>query len=73
MADGVAQILATSVRRFCEQYGFSKSTFYNLKKRGLAPKTIGVGARQIITNEARDEWVARMEALEAAKAEGGSR
>jgi predicted DNA-binding transcriptional regulator AlpA len=64
MADVVIPIRARSIRAFCREYGFSKSHYYNLRRRGLAPRTLRVGAKQIVTNEAADEWVERMKALE---------
>jgi hypothetical protein len=68
MADVVAQVrLAMSVREFCRRYDFSKSTYYNLKRRGLGPRTMRVGNREKVTPEAAAEWVSKMEAVEAAR------
>jgi hypothetical protein len=71
MADVVAQILATPLREFCRQHHISKSTFYNLQKAGLAPRTMRIGNRQLVTNEAAAEWRSRMEQRQAERAGGG--
>jgi predicted DNA-binding transcriptional regulator AlpA len=70
--DVVIPVLGTSIRNFCRQHGFSKSHFYNLRKQGLAPKTLHIGAKQIVTDEARREWLERMKALEATEGDGSA-
>ena len=40
----------------------SRSGYYNLKKRGLTPKVVKNGVRNIITDEADQEWRLKMEA-----------
>jgi predicted DNA-binding transcriptional regulator AlpA len=72
VADVVIPIRGTSIRVFCKQHGFSKPHFYNLRKQGLAPKTLHIGAKQIVTDESRREWLARMERLQA-EADGGGK
>lgn len=47
---------AFTIQQFCEDHSFSKNMFYKLKRAGLAPKMIAVGARRIITVEAAMEW-----------------
>jgi hypothetical protein len=55
-------IAAQSVTEFCKAHGISCAHFYNLKKRGLAPKTLVVGRRRLVSQEAAAEWRRRMEA-----------
>src|ERR1700719_4677418 len=55
-----------TIPEFCEYYKFGKSTFYGLAKRKLAPKTMRIGRPVRISAAAEQEWVARMEAGEAA-------
>jgi predicted DNA-binding transcriptional regulator AlpA len=55
-----------TIPEFCEYYKFGKSTFYGLAKRKLAPKTMRIGRAVRISAAAEQEWVARMEAGEAA-------
>jgi predicted DNA-binding transcriptional regulator AlpA len=61
---------AISIEQFCEKYGISDGHFYNLRKKGKAPKTIKIGHRRIITNSAALEWerqmIAETEAVEGA-------
>jgi predicted DNA-binding transcriptional regulator AlpA len=71
--DVIIPVHGTSIRNFCKQYGFSKSHYYNLRKQGLAPATLHIGARQIVTDEARREWIERMKARDAAKADGAGK
>jgi predicted DNA-binding transcriptional regulator AlpA len=52
-----------SVFQFTKANNLSRATFYNLAKQGLAPKTMKVGRRTLITAEAAAEWRARMEQI----------
>jgi hypothetical protein len=54
---------------FCQSEHISKATFYDLRKRGLAPEVLEVPGTKIkrITSQARETWRARM--AELAKAE----
>jgi hypothetical protein len=56
---------ACSIDEFCREHGFSRATFYNLKKVGKAPRVMHVGARRIITDEAAAAWRAMMTVTEA--------
>jgi len=47
---------ADNVNEFCERYGLSRSSFYNLFKLGQAPRIMRVGGRVMISKEARDDW-----------------
>ncbi len=52
---------ALSIAEFCKQHSISRNLFYALKKQGLAPKTIHVGKRRLISTEAAAEWRKQME------------
>jgi predicted DNA-binding transcriptional regulator AlpA len=52
---------ATSIVEFTKSHGISRATFYNLKKRGLAPKTLLVGRRRLVSAEAAAAWRRAME------------
>jgi hypothetical protein len=55
---------AYTIAQFCRLHGgLSKATFYNLRKRGLAPKTFVVGRRRLVSVEASEEWRRSMEEL----------
>lgn len=56
---------ALSIARFCEAYGISRASFYNLKKNGNAPAILNVGRRSLITNAAAVAWEAAMTAASA--------
>lgn len=72
---------ALSIDEFCARHGFCRGSFYNLQKRGKAPKFFHVGARRFITREAAEVWrrereaaaevehKARLEARRAARGE----
>ena len=46
-----------SIRDFCASNGFSRSTYYNLKREGKAPREMLVGERRVVISpEAEDEW-----------------
>jgi len=44
---------AVSIPAFCKAHGISRAHFYNLRKRGLAPKTFVVGRRRLVSDEVR--------------------
>ena len=50
------------IDEWCEKHRICRATFYNLKKRGKAPRTHMVGNRQRISPASDAEWVAAMQA-----------
>src|SRR5262245_27073413 len=58
---------AFTIDEFCAQHRLSKSFFYKLKTLGLAPATIKLGSKVLITREAAAEWRAAREAETATK------
>jgi predicted DNA-binding transcriptional regulator AlpA len=54
---------AISIPEFCEAHGISRAHFYNLMKRGLAPKTLVAGRRRLVSKQSACEWRQSMEAL----------
>ncbi len=50
-----------SVTEFCSAYGISRSTFYNLRRKGRAPGVFKVGRLTLISCEAAETWRSRME------------
>ena len=59
---------AYSVDEFCGLFGISRSLFYKLQRRGLAPRTMKLGARQVISRDAVADWKAAREAGKAGAA-----
>lgn len=51
---------AFSIAQFCQAYGISRATFYNLKKSGNAPAILNVGRRKLITTSASEAWAVAM-------------
>ena len=47
---------AYSVAAFCKSHSISRSFFYDLKNRGLAPRMFKAGNRTLISREAAHEW-----------------
>lgn len=60
---------ATSIQDFCAAHGLCRATFYNLKARGMAPKTMLVGRRRLVSTQSAAAWRRQME--EAAAGEQG--
>jgi predicted DNA-binding transcriptional regulator AlpA len=58
---------ATSIAEFCKAHGISRATFYNLRHRGQAPKTLVVGRRRLISTSAAAEWRREMEETDTKK------
>jgi predicted DNA-binding transcriptional regulator AlpA len=55
-----------TVDDFCTAHGISRGLFYNLVKRGQAPKTFKIGRCVRISETAAIEWVAAREAAREA-------
>jgi hypothetical protein len=53
---------AYTIREFAEAHGISESMFFKLHKQGLAPVTMWVGTRRLISIEAAARWRAEREA-----------
>ncbi|MEI9930400.1 MAG: hypothetical protein WDM89_07555 [Rhizomicrobium sp.] len=53
---------ASSVADFCKLNGIGRATFYKLIGAGRGPRTMKVGSRTLISDEAAEEWRRRMEA-----------
>ena len=49
-------MLGYSIREFCGAVGISVSYFYELKQAGLAPRTMKLGSRRIISVEEAQKW-----------------
>lgn len=56
-----------SINGFCRRHSFSRSSYYNLKAAGLAPREYVVGKLVRISAEAEAEWVRQREAAEDAR------
>jgi predicted DNA-binding transcriptional regulator AlpA len=62
---------AVSIDAFCKAHSISRATFYNLMKRGKAPKTLVVGRRRLVSDEAAVEWRRSMEQFAEAQPNWG--
>jgi hypothetical protein len=60
--------MSKTIPEFTAQHRFSRSHYFNLRKRGLGPREMRLGNRVIISEEAEADWVREREA-EAARAE----
>jgi predicted DNA-binding transcriptional regulator AlpA len=49
-------LLGYSISEFCAAVGISLSFFYELKQAGLAPRTMNLGTRRIISVEEAHKW-----------------
>jgi predicted DNA-binding transcriptional regulator AlpA len=47
---------AITLQDFCDRYKLSRSTFYELRKRGLGPREMRIGRRVLIPRRAIREW-----------------
>ena len=54
--------LAYPINDWCAAVGVSRRTYYNLKRRGEAPKVIRIGGRQFITRAEAERYLAEREA-----------
>lgn len=53
---------AYTIAEFCVAHRFSRSKFYQLLDAGLAPRTMKIGSKVLITAEAAADWRAEREA-----------
>lgn len=53
IADGGGAI---TLLEFCDRYKLSRSTYYEMRKRGLGPREIHIGRRVVIAWRAIREW-----------------
>lgn len=53
--------LALSISHFCQAHSISEAFYYKLKKQGLGPREMRVGARTLISLEAAAAWRAERE------------
>lgn len=51
-----------TIPEWCAHRKVSRSMFYKLKSQGKAPKTHGVGVKQLISPHADAEWLRQREA-----------
>ena len=54
-------MLALSVREFCNAVGISPRTFWNLVKKGEAPPMVRIGRRRLIRMETAEAWLKALE------------
>src|SRR5215207_1476310 len=54
--DGAAGERVLSIPDFCERNNISRSFFYKLRQRGIAPRTMHVDGRVLISPEAERDW-----------------
>jgi len=47
---------AYSVSQFCEAHNISEAFYYRLRRAGLGPRVMRVGARTLISHEAAARW-----------------
>jgi hypothetical protein len=56
-----------TITEFCDKHNIVRSTYYSLKRRGLGPREMRIGRRNVRISAAADkEWVAQMEAGQSA-------
>ena len=61
-----------SIPGFCKRHMLSRSSYYNLKAAGLAPRAYVVGKLVRISAEAEAEWVRQREAEGVVRAAANS-
>jgi len=51
----------STIAQFCDDHDISRTTFYELERTGKAPRTMKVGRRKLISQEAQADWRRTME------------
>ena len=47
---------AYSIEEFCRTHGISRAHYFNISKRGEGPRTMHVGSRVLVSEEAAADW-----------------
>ncbi len=47
---------AYSIAEFCKAHGISRSYFYELDRQGMAPRTMHLGRRRLVSKEEAARW-----------------
>lgn len=55
-AAGPPQLLAYSIKQFCELHGVSLDFYFKLQRQGFGPKVMRIGARTLISVESAAAW-----------------
>ena len=55
-----------SIKRWCDDRDLSRGMFYILDRQGKAPRTMKIGRRRLITDEADATWERERQAESAA-------
>jgi predicted DNA-binding transcriptional regulator AlpA len=58
---------SSSIREFCARHGISVSSYYELTKSGLMPRSFKLGKIRRISHRAEADWLAEREADGGAK------
>ena len=53
--------LASPLKQFCAEVGFSLRHFYDLEARGEAPATVRIGRRRYVRRATGEQWLADRE------------
>jgi predicted DNA-binding transcriptional regulator AlpA len=57
--------LVYSVDEFCKAVGISRASFYNYRKLGLAPRTVRLHGKVLITRKTAEDWLRDREEVAA--------
>jgi predicted DNA-binding transcriptional regulator AlpA len=68
LQSGATARKAASIEEFCQAHDLSRASFYNMRKSGIGPREMRVGARVLISDEAASDW--RRERKQAAPKAG---
>lgn len=48
---------SSPLRDFCRRHCIAISSFYELEAKGLAPRTVKIGKRRVVTDQDEAEWL----------------
>jgi predicted DNA-binding transcriptional regulator AlpA len=48
--------MAYTINQFCAAHSLSRTSFYRMRQRGLAPRMMQLGRRWLISQEAAADW-----------------
>ncbi|WP_316178265.1 MULTISPECIES: transcriptional regulator [unclassified Bradyrhizobium] len=50
-----------SINEFCVNHGISRTLYFKLQEQGMGPRTMKLGKRVLITEQAVADWIATHE------------
>ena len=58
---GTSRRKAITIRRFCADWDISPAFYFKLQQQGRGPRTLRLGAKVLITDDAEADWASELQ------------